>query len=107
MVAQLSTSPGLFAAVHAHRLYAEYSALPVGIVTQCALNHAAMVQAVWHELPGESWSDKVGAFYERGEECVFDLLGCGRASSPPAPTRSTSAAGSARSARCSASRTSA
>jgi 2-polyprenyl-3-methyl-5-hydroxy-6-metoxy-1,4-benzoquinol methylase len=33
-----------------------------------------MVQAVWQELPGTVWPDKVRAFYERGEECVFDLL---------------------------------
>ncbi len=68
------TTQAVRADEHLHRLYADYAALPVGIVTQCAQNHAAMVHAAWLELPGRTWAERARAFYEDGEECLFDLL---------------------------------
>lgn len=70
----LQTPLSLRADAHVHQLYACYAALPVGVVTQCAANHATMVQTAWHELPGDGFAAKIARFYEDGEECLFDLL---------------------------------
>src|SRR5436190_4433835 len=59
---------------HVHRLYAEHTGLPVGMVTQCATNHASMVEAAWHAHPGASRADKARTFYAQCDDYVFDLL---------------------------------
>lgn len=71
----LQTPLLLRADAHVHQLYARHAALPVGVVTQCAASHAALVQALWNELPGDDFAAKIRRFYESGEECLFDLLG--------------------------------
>jgi 2-polyprenyl-3-methyl-5-hydroxy-6-metoxy-1,4-benzoquinol methylase len=59
---------------HVHRLYAEHAGLPVGMVTQCATNHASMVGAAWHAHPGASREHKARTFYAQCDDYVFDLL---------------------------------
>jgi 2-polyprenyl-3-methyl-5-hydroxy-6-metoxy-1,4-benzoquinol methylase len=69
-----SMAPILRADAHVHRLYADYSGLPLGIVTECAQHSATLTQAVWQQCKGDGWSDKARVFYERYEEALFDLL---------------------------------
>ncbi len=62
------------AEAHVHRLYAEHTGLPVGVVTQCATNHASMVNAAWHACPGATRAEKARTFYTQCDDYVFDLL---------------------------------
>lgn len=72
-MAQITATPR--ADEHLHRLYAEFAQLPVGVVTQCAQNHLAVVQAAWLATPGKTWAEQIEAFYESGENCLYELLG--------------------------------
>ncbi|HZN39486.1 MAG TPA: methyltransferase [Planctomycetota bacterium] len=69
-----SMAPILRADAHVHRLYADYSGLPFGVVTECAQRSDTLTQAVWQQCEGDSWRDKARVFYERYEEAMFDLL---------------------------------
>lgn len=62
------------AEAHVHRLYAEFAGLPVGVVTQCAANHAALVHDCWHVCPGGSWEEKALVFYELCGDYAYELL---------------------------------
>src|SRR5262245_34809844 len=69
-----SMAPILRADAPVLRLYADYSGLPLGVVTECAQRSATLTQAVWLQCEGDSWRDKAVVFYERYEEVLFDLL---------------------------------
>jgi SAM-dependent methyltransferase len=69
-----SMAPILRADAPVLRLYADYSGLPLGVVTECAQRSATLTQAVWLQCEGDSWRDKAKVFYERYEEVLFDLL---------------------------------
>ena len=64
----------LRADAHVHRLYADYSGLPLGVVTECAQRADMLTKAVWQQCEGDSFCDKAKVFYERYEEALFDLL---------------------------------
>lgn len=63
--------PARTADAHVHRLYAEHSGLPVGVVTQCAQHAVAASQLVWPECAGASWAEKARTFFEQHEESLF------------------------------------
>lgn len=69
-----SMAPSSRADAQVLRLYADYSGLPFGVVTECAQLSATLTQAVWEQCEGESWRDKAKVFYERYEEALFDML---------------------------------
>ena len=69
-----SMAPTLRADAQVLRLYADYSGLPLGVVTECAQCAATLTEAVWLQCEGDSWRDKAKVFYERHEEVLFDLL---------------------------------
>lgn len=60
--------------VHVHRLFARYAGLPVGVVTQCAANHASLVHGSWHADDGRSWVENAKALFEKCDDYVFELL---------------------------------
>lgn len=59
---------------HVHRLFARYAGLPVGVVTQCAANHAALLHDSWREATEQSWVENATALFERCDDYVFELL---------------------------------
>ncbi len=59
---------------HVHRLFAVYAGLPVGVVTQCAANHAQVLHDAWHAEPGRSWGENARALFEQCDDYVFELL---------------------------------
>jgi SAM-dependent methyltransferase len=67
-------APISIADTHVHRLYAVYAAMPVGVVTQCATNHAALLHDAWHADAARSWGDNARALFEQCDEYVFELL---------------------------------
>jgi len=69
-----TVAPTCAADAHAHRLYGEYAGLPVGVVTQCVQNAAALQQVLWNACPGASRAAKAAAFHEGHEEAVFGLM---------------------------------
>jgi SAM-dependent methyltransferase len=60
--------------VHVHRLFARYAGMPVGVVTQCAANHAALLHDSWRPEPGRSHDELAHALFERCDDYVFELL---------------------------------
>lgn len=70
----VATSVALDADAHVHRLFAHYANLPVGVVTQCATNHAALVHGAWHQDPRRSWAENAHALFARCDDYVFELL---------------------------------
>jgi SAM-dependent methyltransferase len=59
---------------HVHRLYAVYAGMPVGVVTQCAANHAALLHDAWHADASRSWGENARALFEQCDDYVFELL---------------------------------
>ncbi|MBL9077398.1 MAG: class I SAM-dependent methyltransferase [Planctomycetes bacterium] len=71
----MTTSTAVRAAdAHVHRLYADYSGLPVGVVTQCVQHADTLAQLTWQACPGDDWAAKARAWHQRHEECVFLLM---------------------------------
>jgi SAM-dependent methyltransferase len=69
-----NAAPVLVADQHVHRLYAQFARLPVGVVTQCAASHSALVHGAWHADPNRSWAENARALFEQCDEYVFELL---------------------------------
>jgi SAM-dependent methyltransferase len=70
----LNAAPVLEADQHVHRLFARFANLPVGMITQCAASHAALVHGAWHADPNRSWAENARALFEQCDEYVFELL---------------------------------
>ena len=68
------TAPVSIADTHVHRLFALYARLPVGVVTQCAANHAQLLHDAWQADPTRPWGDNAQALFERCDDYVFELL---------------------------------
>ncbi|MBX3462253.1 MAG: class I SAM-dependent methyltransferase [Planctomycetes bacterium] len=64
-------APVGIADAHVHRLYADYSGLPVGVVTQCVQHAAALQHVAWQDCGGADFAARARAFHERHEESVF------------------------------------
>jgi SAM-dependent methyltransferase len=71
-MAQATLAPA--ADVHVHRLFARYAGLPVGVVTQCAANHASLLHGSWHEAGDRTWTENARALFEGCDDYVFELL---------------------------------
>jgi SAM-dependent methyltransferase len=67
-------TPVSLADTHVHRLFAVHAGMPVGVVTQCAANHAPLLHAAWHAEPGRSWGENARALFEQCDDYVFELL---------------------------------
>lgn len=62
------------AELHVHRLFARYAGLPVGVVTQCAANHASLLHDAWHPAADRAWEDNARALFERCDDYMYELL---------------------------------
>jgi SAM-dependent methyltransferase len=70
----VTAAPISLADTHVHRLFAVHAGMPVGVVTQCAANHAQLLHDAWHADPTRSWGDNARALFEQCDDYVFELL---------------------------------